>query len=119
LVFYLRSYEHGWDPHQEAKEDLLKQKIQPLYKSVSSEKLQSTDLSTTIPAWTSFCTYLIGEYGLDKFLKLYEESSGMTKPETFAKLFETIYGREFQKVDMDWRLFVMRYKPKGKSVPMP
>ncbi len=119
LIFYLRSYKHNWNPHREAKEDLINHKIQPLYKSVSSDKLQRTELSITIPAWTSFCAYIIGEYGMENFLKLYKESDGVKELEPFEKMFERIYEREFPKVDMDWRLWLMRYEPKGESTPMP
>ena len=119
LIFYLRSYKHNWNPHREAKEDLMNHKIEPLYKSLPTEKLKYTELSTTIPAWTSFCAYLVEKYGMEDFLKLYKESDEVTELETFGKIFERIYEKEFPKVDLDWRLWLMRYEPKGESTPMP
>ena len=119
LVFYLRSFKHGWNPHKEAKEDLISKKIEPLHKTILNSKIRNSDLSTTIPAWTSFCAYLITQYGTEKFLKFYREADGIKDAKSFSELFKKIYKRDFNKVDMDWRLWIMRYEPKGESVPMP
>ncbi len=56
--------------------------------------------------------WLIDRYGIDKFKQLYVETDGIEEPGAFNAHFKKIYERDFDEVDREWRLWVLRYKPK-------
>ncbi len=119
LVFYLRADEHNWDPHMDTKKNLMDYQVPALYKTIRNDDFLDMDLSVAVPAWTSFCIYLIDQFGVEKFMKFYREADGIEHLPPFEVLFREKFGKEFKKTDMDWRLFVMRYEPEGESDPMP
>ena len=119
VVFYLRSDEHNWDPHKDTKKNLLNHQVPALYKTINNDQFLDMDLSVVVPAWTSFCSYLIDQFGVEKFMKFYREADDIQNLPPFEVLFRVKFGKEFKKTDMDWRMFVLRYQPEGESTPMP
>lgn len=119
LVFYLRAEENNWDPHLDTKKNLMEYKVPALYKTIDKDNFLDMDLSVAVPAWTSFCSYLIDQFGVEKFMEFYRETDGVEHLPPFEALFRKNFDKEFRKTDMDWRLFVMRYEPEGESTPMP
>jgi len=115
-VFYLRASKYDWNPHMEVKKDLMEYKVPALHKTIEKKVFEKFNPSVIVPAWASFCTYLIEQYGVEKFLEFYERNDGVKTAEEFTSIFEDYYGEEFNKVDQKWRLFVMRYQPEGGEV---
>jgi len=119
LVFYLRADEHNWDPHLDTKRNLMNYQVPALYKTIDNQEFLDMEMSVVVPAWTSFCKYLIDQFGLEKFMSFYRQADGIRHLPPLEALFEKVYDRDFRKVDMDWRLFVMRYETEKESSPMP
>jgi hypothetical protein len=119
LVFYLRADHHNWDPHRDTKANLMSYQVPALYKTINKDEFLDMNMSVVVPAWTSFCSYLIDQFGVKKFLSFYRKADGINHLTPFEALFEKEFGKDFKKTDMDWRLFVMRYEPEGESTPMP
>jgi hypothetical protein len=69
-------------------------------------------MSNVVPGWASFTIWLIDRHGIDKFMKLYKATNEVEDPTVFATQFKTIYGKDFQEMDRDWRLWVLRYQPR-------
>lgn len=113
LIFSLQGDPEGRDPHAVSKEHLIQMKISPLYKTLSREGLVACSVSVIMPAWTSFCKFLIEREGIKKFMELYERTEGIDESEPFNVHFKDIYGEDFDVVDRRWRLFLMRYQPEA------
>ena len=88
-----------------------------LYRVLEHEEMQEEGIYVTVAGWGSFCTYLIDQYGMESFMRLYSESDGMVTPEPFSELFKEIYKEDFQVVDRAWRLWVLRYQPPAGGEP--
>ncbi len=115
-VFYLRASKYDWDPHMEVKKDLMEYKVPALQKTIGQKVFEKYNPSIIVPAWASFCTYLIEQYGVEEFLEFYEKNNGVQTSEEFISIFEEFYKEEFNKMDQKWRLFVMRYQPDSQGV---
>lgn len=112
IVFYFKGDWEGRDIHMVAKDYLFQRKIPALYKTIDLDRFRSVGTSITVPAWSSFCKYLIDHYGMKKFMQLYRETNEVTEAGPFNAHFKSIYGKNFDVVDRAWRLYVLRYKPK-------
>jgi hypothetical protein len=69
-------------------------------------------MSTVVPGWASFTIWLIDRHGIDKFMKLYKATNEVEDPVVFASHFKTIYGKDFEVMDREWRLWALRYQPR-------
>jgi hypothetical protein len=108
LVFALRGYYTGWDPHLLAKKFVMEKRVPALYKIIEEEQMRKSAWSVTIPAWASFCKFLIDSFGMEKFMNFYSECNGINEPGPFNDLFVKNYDKEFKVVDRAWRLYVIR-----------
>ena len=112
IVFYLLGSWQGRDLHMMAKELLLQQRLPALHSLLKQEDLADAGFSNIIPGWASFSIWLINRYGVDKFMRLYVETSDIMEPDPFNERFKKIYGNDFDAIDRDWRLWVLRYQAK-------
>lgn len=113
-VFYLLgSWEGGRDIHMMTKQLLTEQRLPGLYQIVPQKAMDDIGFSITVCGWASFSMWLIDRQGLDKFMKLYRETDGIQDVGPFSAHFKDVYGRDFQEMDREWRLWVMRYQPKA------
>lgn len=112
VVFYVLGSWEGRDLHMMAKELILQQRMPALHKLLKQEDLGEAGLSNVIPGWASFSIWLINRYGIDKFMKLYVETNEVAESDAFNERFKKIYGKDFDGMDRDWRLWVLRYQSK-------
>lgn len=110
LVFYFRSKFNGWDIHNAAKQDLMAKRLPGLYRFVAWKHYSDSDLSITVPGWSSFVTWLIDRYGMDKVLELYISTDEIDEIGPFEVRFKDIFGDDFKKLDQEWRWFLLRYE---------
>jgi hypothetical protein len=114
-VFYvLGAWPDGRDVHMVAKELLVQKQIPGLYQLIDRDVMDRIGMSKTVPGWASFSMWLIDHRGVDKFMKLYVDTDGVTEADPFNKHFKEIYGKDFDVLDRDWRLWVLRYQPTRK-----
>jgi hypothetical protein len=112
IVFYvLGSWPDGRDVNMLAKQLLVEKNVPPLYKLLDQQVMDQIGFSRTVPGWASFCMWLIDRHGIDKFMKLYVATNGVTDVAPFNEHFKKIYGKDFDAMDRDWRLWVLRYQP--------
>jgi hypothetical protein len=119
LVFYYRARYNNWDMDIRSKRFLLQQKIPALYKTIHPDRWRTADHTVVVPAWASFVGYLIDNYGMDTFKKLYAETSGMTEEGPVSARFKDVYGIDFQEADRSWRLYIMRYQGDAAADTLP
>jgi hypothetical protein len=119
IVFYLRGSLEGKDIHATAKEFLIEKEIPALYRTLDTEDFGKYNSSITVPAWTSFCSYLIDRYGPDKIMKLYEETAGVYEVARFNVIFKDIYEELFEDTDRAWRLWLLRLEVPGEGDTLP
>ena len=87
-----------------------------LYKILTIEEIEEEDGQVVIPAWGSFCLYLIDTYGMEAFMELYTRTDGRSDSSAFNVHFKELYEQDFPAVDRDWRLYVLRYQgPAGEE----
>jgi hypothetical protein len=110
IVYALIGHIVGNDIHLAAKYYLVQLKIPPLYEMLDTEKIGPDLVELTVPAWSSFCTYLIGKYGMESFMELYKRSDAVLEEGEFNIIFKDIYGEDLPVVDRAWRLYVLRYE---------
>ncbi len=108
FVFALRGKYTGWNPHFLAKSFLVDKMIPALFRIIEDEPMKKSIWAITVPAWASFCTYLIDKYGIDTFMKFYGECNGVTETGPFNDIFTKYYYKEFKIVDRTWRLYILR-----------
>ncbi|HUV37835.1 MAG TPA: hypothetical protein VMX58_12935 [Patescibacteria group bacterium] len=108
FVFALRGKYTGWNPHLLAKRFLVNKMIPSLYRIVDEETMKKSNWAITVPAWASFCTYLVDTYGMEAFIKFYRECNGVKEAGPFNDLFVKDFEKEFKIVDRGWRLYVLR-----------
>ena len=112
-VFYvLGSWEGGRNLHVMAKELLSSKRLPALNRILDTRVMDEIGLSTTVPEWASFSIWLIDRYGIEKFMKLYTATDDVVVPALFNMHFKGIYGKDFEVMDRDWRLWLLRYQPK-------
>jgi len=112
-VFYvLGSWENGRDLHMVAKDLLINKKLPALYKLLDMREMDRIGLSITAPGWASFSSWLIDLYGIEKFMKLYAATNEVQEQVAFNAHFKDVYGKDFDVMDRDWRLWVLRYQPR-------
>jgi hypothetical protein len=112
LVFYILGSWEGKDLNMIAKELLLQQQLPALHGLLKLQDMNERGLSNVVPGWASFTIWLINRNGIDKFMKLYADTGGVDEIAPFNERFREIYGKDFDVVDRDWRLWVLRYQPK-------
>ncbi|MCK4537844.1 MAG: hypothetical protein KAV42_03495 [Candidatus Krumholzibacteria bacterium] len=110
LVFYFRSKFNGWDIHNAAKQDLAAKRLPGLYRTVSKESFDDSNLQVTVPGWASFVTWLIDRYGMNKVLDLYTSTNEIDEIGPFEVRFKDVFGDDFKKLDQEWRWFLLRYE---------
>jgi hypothetical protein len=113
VVFALRHSMLGEDLHLVAKRLLIEKKMPALFRVIKDEDLMKIGTEVTIPAWSSFCDFLIERYGPEKFMTLYEKADKLEEAPALNFLFNEIYGENVDVIDREWRLFLMRYQPEG------
>lgn len=111
LVFTMQRSMFGRDIHVAAKELLLVKKIPALFRVITTKEIVEVGTSITIPAWASFCKYLIDRHGPEKFMKLYEKANGVEEAEALNAIFNEVYNENFDVLDRAWRLYILRYQP--------
>jgi hypothetical protein len=112
-VFYvLGSWEGGINIHMMAKELLLEKRLPALYRILKHKAMDDIGMSITVPGWSSFSMWLIERHGVEKFLKLYTAVNEIEEPSPFNVHFKNLYGKDFDEMDREWRLWVLRYQPK-------
>ncbi|MCX5752490.1 MAG: hypothetical protein NTW97_02455, partial [Candidatus Krumholzibacteria bacterium] len=112
LVFYVLGSWEGRDLHMVAKQSLMGMRLPALYKVFTQQDMDAAGMSTVVPGWASFSIWLIDRRGIDKFMKLYKETNEVEDPAVFAAHFKSVYGKEFEETDREWRLWVLRYQPR-------
>ena len=113
IVFYfLGSWEGGRDLHMMAKEMLFAKELPPLHNLLKERDMDTFGMSKAVPAWSSFSIWLINHYGMKKFMELYVATKGLEEIDPFNAQFRTIYEKDFDALDMEWRWWVLRYDPK-------
>lgn len=110
LVFYILGSWEGRDLHLIAKQTISGMKLPALYKIFTQRDMDAAGMSNVVPGWASFSIWLIDRQGIDKFMKLYKATNEVEDPAVFASHFKTIYGKDFQETDREWRLWVLRYQ---------
>lgn len=115
FVFALRGSWTGWDPHMVAKEHLVNKRIPALYKTLEVDDMQQTNFSVTVPAWASFCKYLIDKHGLKNFMEFYKEACTIKEPGDFNDIFMKFFDKEFKVIDRTWRLYILRLPTQQRS----
>jgi hypothetical protein len=110
-LFCAGSWE-GRDLHMLTKQYLIQRRLPALYMVLGGEDMDKVGLSVTAPAWGSFCMWLISHKGPKKFMQLYVKTDGVEEAGTFNSIFKGIYGEDFDVMDREWRLWVLRYNPK-------
>jgi hypothetical protein len=110
IVFNLRGSLEGKDIHTVAKEFLVQKQIPSLHKLLKVDDFNNLGTTIAVPAWTSFCKYLIDRYGMKKLMKLYAETDGVDDYYSFNKAFMDVYGEVFLEVDQAWRLWLVFYE---------
>lgn len=110
IVYALMGNLGGNDIHLSAKYHLVQLKVPALYKILDTEDIEPEMMEFAMPAWVSFCTYLIDKYGMESFMELYRRSDAVTEEGDFNVIFKDIYGEDFPVLDRAWRLFVLRYE---------
>jgi hypothetical protein len=110
LVFYLRSKFNGWDVHNAAKQDLAAKRLPGLYRTIKRKSFSDSNMSVTVPGWSSFVTWLIDKYGMDKVLELFTSTDEIDEIEPFEVRFRDVFGEDFKKLDQEWRWFLLRYE---------
>lgn len=112
-VFYcIGSWEGGRNIHMMVKEFLVQKRLPALYMILKQQDMDQVGMSTAVPGWASFSMWLIDHYGIKKFMQLYTKTNGVDEPGAFNSVFKSIYGEDFDVLDRDWRLWVLRYQPK-------
>ncbi|MFA4948904.1 MAG: hypothetical protein WC674_10425, partial [Candidatus Krumholzibacteriia bacterium] len=112
LVFYVLGSWEGRDLHLVAKQSLTGMKLPALYKIFTQQDMDAAGMSNVVPGWASFTIWLIDRHGIDKFMKLYKAANEVEDPVVFAVHFKTTYGKDFDEMDREWRLWVLRYQPR-------
>jgi hypothetical protein len=110
LVYALIGHLGENDIHLAAKYLLVQLKIPPLYTMLDTEEIGPGLKDIVVPAWSSFCMYLIEKYGMESFMELYKRSDAVLDEGEFNIIFKDIYGEDFPVVDRAWRLYVLRYE---------
>lgn len=110
IVYALMGHLKGNDIHLSAKYNLVQLKIPPLFKMLNTADIDSELMKVAIPAWVSFCTYLIDKYGMESFMELYKRTDAVVEEGEFNVIFKDIYGEDFPVIDREWRLYVLRYE---------
>jgi hypothetical protein len=77
---------------------------------LNTADIDSELMKVAIPAWVSFCTYLIDKYGMESFMELYKRTDAVVEEGEFNVIFKDIYGEDFPVIDREWRLYVLRYE---------
>ena len=111
-VFYVLGSWDGRDLHMLAKESLAGMRLPALYKIVSQQDMDAAGMLTVVPGWASFSIWLIERHGIDKFMELYKAMDEVKEAAPFAGKFKNIYGKDFEEMDREWRLWVLRYQPR-------
>jgi hypothetical protein len=93
------------------KQYLIEKRLPALYMIMGVEKMDKLGMSISAPAWGSFTMWLVERYGIKKFMQLYVKVDGVEEPGTFNSIFKGVYGEDFDAMDRDWRLWVLRYNP--------
>ena len=115
IVFALIGNWFGQDLHLHSKAYLMEMKIPPLFKVLTVKEVNQAEGEIVIPAWGSFCTYLIDKYGMETFMELYRRTDGVEDSGVFNVHFKDLYGEDFPIVDRAWRLYVLRYMGEAKE----
>jgi hypothetical protein len=112
-VFYVLGSWQGRDLHMMAKELVIGNKLPPLFRIFKRwPDMENIGMGTAVPAWCSFSIWLIDNYGIDKFMKLYKSTDGVEETDSFNELFKGIYGKDFLAMDGDWRRWIVHYQPR-------
>lgn len=112
-VFYvLGSWEGGVNIHMMAKDLLIEKRLPALFRVMTQKAMDDAGMSITVPGWASFSMWLVERHGVDKFMKLYADSNEIEEPGPFNARFKNVYGKDFDEMDREWRLWVLRYQPK-------
>jgi hypothetical protein len=111
-VFYILGSIDGRDVHMMAKEALVAKRLPALFRIVKQQDMDSAGMMNSVAGWSSFCIWLIDQRGVDKFMKLYKATNDVEDSATFATQFKDIYGADFEAMDREWRLWVLRYQPR-------
>lgn len=112
-VFYvLGSWEGGLNLHMMAKQLLLEKRLPALFHLLKHRAMEQAGMSIAVPGWSSFCIWLIDRHGVEKFLKLYASMNNIEDAGPFNVRFKDVYGKDFEEMDRQWRLWVLRYQPK-------
>jgi hypothetical protein len=115
IVFSMLGTWEGQDLHAQCKDNLMRKAVPPLYKVLRREDIKETQPSLTIPAWSSFCKYLIDSRGIKRFMDLFKRTDDIDEIKAFNDVFKEIYGADFDEVDRGWRLFLLRYTPRQEG----
>ncbi len=109
-VFHILGSWEGKDLHLIVKESLAGKRLPALYKILKQEDMDAAGMATAVTGWASFCIWLIDRNGIDKFMKLYKATNEVEDAAVFAMHFKSVYGKEFEATDREWRLWVLRYQ---------
>ncbi|MCK4237149.1 MAG: hypothetical protein KAX38_08505, partial [Candidatus Krumholzibacteria bacterium] len=115
IVYNMRGSLEGKNIHITAKGFLVEKKIPALYKIIKAGDLKKVGTGITVPAWTSFCKYLIDKYGTEKLMEFYKRTDGIKEAGPFNVHFKDIYGEDFQIIDRAWRLYLLRYRSRPEG----
>jgi hypothetical protein len=112
VVFYvIGSWEDGRNLHMMAKDLILNRRLPALHQSMGRDDMQKIGLATAVPGWASFTIWLVERQGIDKFMELYKSTNEVSDFAKFNEIFKKIYGCDFDVMDQEWRLWVLRYQP--------
>ncbi len=112
-AFYcIGSWEDGRNIHMMAKELIIQKQLPALYMLIKQEDMDRLGMSKAVVGWASFSMWLIDHYGIKEFMRLYTKTNGVTDASSFNSIYKSIYGVDFDAMDRDWRLWVLRYQPK-------
>jgi tetratricopeptide (TPR) repeat protein len=95
------------NPHFEAKLLLERGELLPLGRFLKPIHRWERTVDKGLSQSASFIRFLIDKHGLTRFRAFYERSWDLNLEECFGE----IYGREFSKLEREWRLFLKEYTP--------
>ena len=84
----------------------------PMGQLLDSKTFRSFPVEITHPQAGSFVRYLIDEYGMDRFKKLYPVSDASAALQEIPRRFSSIYGVGLREVELAWRKFLV---PEGEE----
>jgi len=87
-------------------------KLPAFYKLVAQQEMDAAGMSNVVPGWASFAIWLIDRQGT---AEVHEALQGANEVKDAHRVLRALQGdlrKDFQEMDREWRLWVLRYQPR-------